>query len=163
MNTVRNRILNAIVARYEGEGSWIGKVIDACETSNVDADVAATLKGGKVVVELNALSDVSLRQDGIDAGWAVDAFRFDVIALLYLPAALLAGKRPSEVGADFHGRLVALATAGDNQTWGGLALKTEVLGGGGVGFPDETGRIVTVEHAITVTYRHTRGNPEEAR
>lgn len=166
MNPVRKQIIDAVIARYSAL-AWVGKVIDACESESVEADIAAAIKAGKVVIELTPLSDVSLQEDGIDAGWQVEAFRFDVLAVLLIPPQLVPpGTRPSAVGADYHARLVAEDTGGvgnANGTWGGLARKTETLGGGGVGFLDETSRIVVGEHACTITYYHTRGNPEEPR
>lgn len=160
--TVRQLILAAIVTRFEAL-DWVGKVIDAAQVDGPEADISAPLQEGKAVIEISPLSDVSLRQDGIDAGWPVDAFRFDIVCVIYIPPQLTEGRRPSDVGAELHGELVKAETDGDNQTWGGLAIKTDVLGGGGVGFFDESSRILTAEHAATITYRHTRGNPEEVR
>jgi len=167
-DTVRERILDAIVTAIDAIDTpyAMGKIIDAADPA---PDVAATFAAGELIAEITPQSDRTIDAEGERSGWGVEVFRFDVIVVVHVPESLIAaaGKPRRQVATEVHFALYGLYSAKDDPenagTWGGLALKTKALGGGGYGFSALASDVLAVEHAFEVTYRYTWGDPEEAR
>lgn len=156
--TIRSDILVAIQEAVQGL-AWVGKLVDATQNSEF-ADVFAN---GKCGVEWAATSDISVRAEGIDSGWSKEHVRFTVLFQIVIPHAIVPnGEPPSLLASRLYGELVSTLTGLTTHTWGGKALKTELIGGGGVGFYGDREGVLATEAAFVVTYRHARGQPGAA-
>ncbi len=164
MTTVRAQILAQLIDALEALEE-VGDVLEPVEEYFADRDelagaYSAVLDDGKLVVELTALSDVSIDREGIGAGLNAEAFRFDVVLLAVVPASFIGeDERPLELAARVDALLGSTYRGLDKMTFGGLARHAYRLGGGGIATVPDTD-LVGVEHALTITYRHAHGNPE---
>jgi hypothetical protein len=162
-DTQRSKILTQIQAAVAAL-PWAGFVSEVLDESLTAAAFAA----GKCVLEWGVESDRSLRGEGVDAGWEVEQLRFVVLFNVLIPPAAYASTSPSIVASRLYASLVETMTglAGPSQggvwpdgTGAGLALHTELLGGGACGFVDERLDVAMTEASFVVTYRHPLGRP----
>lgn len=158
--TVRERILAAVMAAVEGIDG-VGLVVDAGRRDQVAVAMGEVLAGGEYAIEMAALDDELL----IEASTTLhDAFAFEVLLVVHLPDGLAdegsEPLQPYQVAARVHAAVVRLYAGLDDAagTWGGEALHTANLGGGGVGI-SELGTVCTAS-VFRVSYRHLRTNPE---
>ncbi|MEM1183689.1 MAG: hypothetical protein AAGI53_01670 [Planctomycetota bacterium] len=169
VTTVRSRLIERIrsaIASLDmvGQVDLEGEVDVEADTASIDSSVYVVMVVGDDEV-------VEQRQSGL----VEKAFGVALVAALPTgdvpqnqngadPGALAS---PAQIASEFCSR-VSLLYATESPSaegpdwgtqWGGLAVKTDELGGGGVGF--EEGRAVT-SHALRITYRHWYGDPSRA-
>lgn len=155
-NTVRQRLLEAVRTAIAGMAG-VGLVLDAAARLDGEPlpEISAALADKKHVVELVVLDDEKDEaHDAVD----VEAFSFVVAAIVHLPDDL-EGKNPADAASSIYADLYVLCTA--DRSWGGLGLDTRPEGGGGVAISDIGTRETAA--AFRIFYRHTAGNPTEAR
>lgn len=162
-DTQRTKILTAIedaVAALPWAG-FVSEVLDESRTAEAFA-------AGKCVVEWGVESDRSVRGEGASAGWNIEQLRFVVLFNVLIPPAAYASTSPSIVASRLYASLVETMTGLDGPSEGGvwpagsgagLALHTELLGGGACGFIDERQDVAMTEASFVVTYRHALGRP----
>ncbi|MGH7133826.1 MAG: hypothetical protein ACREJO_18000 [Phycisphaerales bacterium] len=174
--TVRDLILREVKRRLESLTDLVGCVVPPAAVGDqvpvLKAAVQTALGSGKCAVQLMVGHD---ERDGEEAT-QIEQWLFPVVCMVELsavgldlvtnPMALL--EKAQEVHAAI-GNLYATDAKGEwrtNESGEPLAARTENLGGGGLGFASSAdgGDLGPVtESAFEVHYRHTRGNPQEAR
>jgi hypothetical protein len=162
-DTQRTKILAAIQAAVQAL-PWAGRVSEVLDES----ETAAAFAAGKCVVEWGVESDRSVRGEGVDAGWTIEQLRFAVLFNVLIPPAAYGTTSPAIVASRLYASLVTTMTGPTGPSEGGvwpdgggagLALHTELLGGGACGFIDERQDVAMTEASFVVTYRHALGQP----
>lgn len=154
--TVRERILTAIEALALGL-TGVSQVLGHNDTGEHDA--TNTLSGGAAVARVIAGDDEVSEARGKLIG--AESMAFEVAVMYELPdrpTGQLDGLSNEQMAARLHSQMVAAVWA--DPKYGGLAIDTDLLGGGGLALDafGETGMTI-----VRVFYRHTRGNPTEAK
>lgn len=157
MPAVRTQIMDALKSALEGLAG-VGLVVPPGMRD--PAVIGAQLAQGDYVVEMGVGED---EVSEIDVGTRVNK-SFDIVLLVHIPDTVADASSSYEAAGDIYGSIVALynGSGSADGTWESLAIKTDDLGGGAVGYDAELGTLVTYVVA-RVTYRHTRGDLTEAR
>lgn len=158
-STVKTRIGHAIASMLEGlTGPQIPAIASLVWGSRGDRNDGVIVDGtsaGQIVFEL-VLGDDEI-VDNSD-GYNIVHKRFFAGVLVYLPESLPDGAggqlTPDDVAGRVHQAITAVHAA--DATWGGLAMDTEDIGGGGA-FPSGLGGSETAV-MFQVDYRHLRGD-----
>lgn len=156
MKTVRTEIIEA-VRQAIGEIEGVGVVVDAAAAlpGAEDPAIGAAVAGGEYAVELVVFDDVPADDPPIGA----EAWTFDLAAIVHLPDALPEGREPYDLASEIHHLIYQTYRAGD-PSWGGKALDTLCLGGGGVALgPRGTRETASM---MQIRYRHRVGDMEVA-
>lgn len=158
----RRKIIDAVFAMID---TWdnVESIEDVC-ADPAESAVAATLEAGQIHADVRIHDDEVNDEEGQGQGWNVTAAQFQVTVLLTFPLALVGAggtTRPSDVGeaiyADAKKKIFA---DGQGGTWSNLAMRTQMLGGGGVSFADDSGATLMTSVAFLIKHRHPLGNPD---
>lgn len=156
-DTVREQILVKIRDLLAGL-SWVGGVAAVTEA----IELATPFDQSKAFILYAADSDLSKEQEGIRDGFNVEAFSFDLRLETYIAESLFltptAPDSAQRTGARIHGLLLAALLAPGSL--GGLAMRVDTVGGGGIGWKSPEERVVIVESVFQIHYRIRRGSPE---
>lgn len=156
MSTVRERIIDAIVTAIGGIGG-IGAVIDAGRRDDgAGQEIVTALANETYAVELALLDD---DRDEPGSSYQIEAVRMQVVAIVHMPTVLPDGLQPYQAAARIH-ELIRKLYAVDG-SWGGLAVSTTNLGGGGVGIHEDMGTVCTAS-VFEIMYRYLLADGEVA-
>lgn len=160
-DTVRNRIIDAIVAAIVGLDE-IGGLQDATE---MPKETAAMFAANKCFVQLLATSETTVDRKGERSGMGLEHVEFDVEIVVHVPDGYESSDTPAGKAAKVNELLYGLykSEPGDEGTWGNLAMLTKYEGGGGYSVSKLGTGILAVEHAFRVEYRFTIGDMQTAR
>lgn len=159
--TVRARIIRA-VADAVAALPFVGSLEHEGQTQQDPATPAGITADGLAAVVLMVGDD---RIEGEQQN-ALTTKRFAIGLTIALPEGTVARDgggdplSPGEIAAEVCARILELYAAEDGDpTWGGLAIDTDELGGGGVGIDPDAYRVFTT-HAFEIEYRHWYGDPK---
>lgn len=157
MSTIREQIIDAIVAGITGLDGF-GAVIDAGRRDSAAGQALGdALNGGTYAAELSVLDD---EQDEAGTSHQLEAMRFQVIVVVHMPTELPGDIQPYQAASRVHEQIRKLYTSTSSAgTWGGLAIDTTNLGGGGVGIHEIEGTVCTAS-VFEVKYRTLRTDGE---
>jgi hypothetical protein len=157
-NTVRERLVTTIRDGLENIGSH-GNTPVVIEAGEEDAKLTEALGGGgSFGIELVFGDDEPVEPRTTE----VEMQRFQVLCVVYLPTVLPEGVPPSEMAARLCADIyVVYGENLDAESWGGLALTTELVCFCGGVYVSDRGCLATV-HSFEVTYRFKRGDPTVA-
>jgi len=151
--TVREQIIDEVIARV-ATLAMVGVVVEPGDDDNA---IAAAIAAQKIAVEIVVGND-----ETTEPAASVESYRMPIEIVAYLP------KGDTEVRrtADRFKSSVYLLLCGDEaaRTLNNLAVNTLPANvfGGGVYMDQDRGLPLTII-GFEVDYRHTRGNPTEAR
>lgn len=155
--TVRERIIDEVNTRVATLAS-VGSVI---EPGDDDSMLAAAMQAGKHAIEIVVGNDETTEPSS-----SVEAYRLPVELVAFLPPttgvdAPTMATQASRIKAEIY---LLLCATDDARTLNGLAVNTvpAPISGGGV-FLDTQRNLYCTIVGFDIDYRHTRGNPTEAR
>jgi hypothetical protein len=160
MSAVKSQIVAAARARLEALDG-VGVVLEPGQRADGSA-IASALAAGDYAIEIGIGED--------DVGEAdlgsIEHKTFSLVVYAHMPESGSPPTPPSEVAGDVYAAVIAAfvgtVNGGADETFGGLALRCDDAGGGGVGFDPELDTLVTAVN-LDITYRHARGDAQTPR
>jgi len=161
--SVRQQIVDKVFALFAGLPG-VGLVID-CADPRQDNRLGEVLASGQAHVQLFIAADESTDGDGSRDVMNTQEFRFAVVAFVTFPQSLLGtlgeGITPTKQATRWYDAVkAAIWGQGRGGQWDDMAMRTVMLGGGGVSYDTTEGaNLIVTEIAFEVTHRHLLGEP----
>ena len=168
MSTVRAQIISTIAHNLEQalDGQVGVVLLPGRRTKEEIESISDSVNIGKYACEIVTGMSQSSEAGGQEASYDIEVLEVEVQVIIHLPNELPnAFEEWEQVSEYAHAGVYGLYAQTDQpglMTWGGLAQRTDLLGGGSIFEDEELGTQFTLS-AMKVVYRHTRGNPNEQR
>lgn len=149
-NTIREKAVAALLGQIRDRAAF-GLVVEMGTLE--PQQIAAQLQAGKFVAEVITTDDEQLEEPIQFEEWA-----FEAAILTHLPK--IGSRTPSSLAADAHGEVYAALCVEANRTLAGMAIDTQMIGGGAAGIDPQLGTMQGFS-LVRVHYRHKVGDPTQ--